>query len=150
MKNKIILGSLLFMGLNSCISTKLTIKNIDQNAPILTLKNQKEFRITDFSTDKRYGYDADYPVNLFYKDTKNDSINQIRFLNALVGPNQETIIYKKVKNCCPFMTKNTATGAGFLTVYSLQWNQEMKSILLYLNAFEKGKVQVPLGFGLKK
>ena len=150
MKNKLILSCLLLMGLNSCISTKLTIKNIDQNAPILVLKNQKEFRISDFSTDKRYGYEADYPVNLFFGDTKNDSINQIRFLNALAGPNQEVIIFKKIKNCCPFMTKKTTTGAGFLTLYSIHWNPEMKPILLYLNGFEKGKVVVPVGFGLKK
>lgn len=150
MKNKLILGCLLSMGLISCISTKLTIKNIDQNAPNLILKNQNEFKITGFATDKRYGYDADYPVNLFFGDTKNDSINQIRYLNALAGPNQETIRYKKAKNCCPFMTKKTTTGAGFLTVYSIHWNQEMQPILLYLNSFEKGKVDVPVGFGLKK
>src|SRR6478736_10314281 len=81
----------------ACISTKSTIKNIDNNAPDLVLTKNNTFVITEYSKDKKYGYDPKYPVNLFFKNTKNDSINQQRFLNALAGPEGQAITYKKLE-----------------------------------------------------
>ena len=68
-------------------------------APIPKLKDNYTFLITEYSTDKKYGYDKDYPVNVFFKSIKNESINEERFLNALAGPNGETISYKKTETC---------------------------------------------------
>lgn len=134
----------------SCISTKSTLKNVDNNAPIPKLTKNNTFVITEFSKDKKYGYDKDYPINIFYRGTKDDVINQQRFLNALAGPNGEVITFSKLESCCPFPSKNTEMGAGFLDVYEIKWEGLKKPILLYLNIYERGQLMVPVGFSLKK
>ena len=134
----------------SCISTKSTLKNGDNNAPIPKLTKNNTFLITEFSKDKKYGYDKDYPINIFYRGTKDDVINQQRFLNALAGPNGEAITFSKLESCCPFPSKNTEMGAGFLDVYEIKWEGLKKPILLYLNIYERGQLMVPVGFSLKK
>lgn len=134
----------------SCISTKSTLKNVDNNAPIPKLTKNNTFVITAFSKDKKYGYDKDYPINIFYRGTKDDIINQQRFLNALAGPNGEAITFSKLESCCPFPSKNTEMGAGFLDVYEIKWEGLKKPILLYLNIYERGQLMVPVGFSLKK
>jgi len=132
----------------SCGSVKTEIKNIDDNAPIPQLKDNA-FVITEFSDDPRYGYEKEYPINCFFKNSKDDSINQQRFLNALSGPNGEKIFYKKLESCCPFPTKRSEMGAGFLDVYEITWVGLKRPIRLYFNIYEKGRLMVPVGFGLK-
>lgn len=134
----------------SCVSTRNTIRNIDDTAPDLTLTKDNTFVITEYSKDPKYGYNKDYPVNIFYKSIKNDSINQPRFLNALAGPKGEKITYRKLENCCPFPTKRNEMGVGMLDVYELSWEGLAKPVKLYLNIYEKGYVKVPVGLTLKK
>ncbi|WP_321540696.1 2-dehydro-3-deoxyphosphooctonate aldolase [Flavobacterium piscinae] len=105
----------------SCGGIKNTIKNIDNSAPTPMLKKDNSFVLTAISEDAKYGYDPDYPINIFYRTTSNDTINQERFLKALAGPNGEKLFYKKLESCCPFPTKRSEIGAGFLDVYQLQW-----------------------------
>jgi len=136
--------------LTSCVSTKSTLKNVDDNAPIPKLAADNTFVITSYSQDKKYGYDNDYPINVFYKDTKSEVLNQQRFLNALAGPNGESISYTKVETCCPFPTKRNAIGAGFLDVYELKWEGQKTPLKIYLNMHEKGTLMVPMGLTLKK
>lgn len=134
----------------SCISTKSTLKNVDDNAPDLVLNKNNTFVISQFSKDKKYGYDPDYPVNIFFRNTQDETVNEIRFLNALAGPNGEKITYKRLETCCPFPTKRSNMGAGFLNVYELTWEGQKKPITLYLNIYEKGILMVPMGLSLKK
>lgn len=134
----------------SCASTKSTLKNVDNNAPNLRITDQNTFVITAYSKDKKYGYDQDYPINIFYRNTTNETINQERFLNALAGPKEEKITYTKLESCCPFPSKNNALGAGFLDVYEIRWEGQKKPIKLYLNIYEKGILMVPVGLTLKK
>ncbi|WP_367769529.1 2-dehydro-3-deoxyphosphooctonate aldolase [Flavobacterium sp. WC2421] len=134
----------------SCVSTKSTLKNVDDNAPIPKLTSDNTFVITEYSKDKKYGYDKDYPINVFYYSTRNETINQERFLNALTGPKGEKISFSKLESCCPFPTKRSEMGAGFLDVYEVKWDGLKKPILLYMNIYEKGILKVPVGFGLKK
>lgn len=134
--------------ISSCVSTRSTIKNIDDSAPDLIVKGDNTFEINQFSTDKKYGYDKDYPINIFYKTTNTDA-NQERFLNALAGPKGEKITFTKLESCCPFPTKRSDMGAGFLDVYELKWEGQKKPILLYINIYEKGILMVPLGLRLK-
>ncbi len=134
--------------ISSCVSTKSTLKNVDDSAPDLVIKDNNTFDIKLFSTDKKYGYDKDYPINIFYQTSKSD-INQERFLNALAGPKGEKITYTKLESCCPFPTKRSDMGAGFLDVYELKWEGQKKPIILYLNIYEKGILMVPFGLRLK-
>lgn len=133
----------------SCGSIKSSIKNVDDSAPVPVVKNNA-FVITSYSKDKKYGYDKDYPINIFYRGTKNDTINQKYFLNALAGPKGEKITYTKLENCCPFPTKNSDMGAGFLDVYELKWEGLKNPIILYLNIYERGLLMIPAGLSLKK
>ena len=132
----------------SCVSTRSSLKNVDDSAPDLVVKADNTFEIKQFSTDKKYGYDKDYPINIFYK-TSNTDANQERFLNALAGPKGEKITFTKLESCCPFPTKRSDMGAGFLDVYELKWEGQKKPILLYINIYEKGILMVPLGLRLK-
>ena len=134
---------------SSCVSTKSTLKNVDDNAPTPTLKNNI-FVITEYSNDKKYGYDKDYPINIFYGTTKNETINQQRFLNALAGPKGEKITYTKLESCCPFPAKRSDMGAGLLDVYELKWEGQKSPIILYMNIYEKGLLMVPVGLTLNK
>lgn len=149
MKKAILFVTLLLLSA-SCVSTKSTLKNVDDNAPNLVLSKDNTFVITEYSKDKKYGYDADYPINLFFQNTRNEKLNQERFLNALAGPKGEKITYTKLESCCPFPTKRSDMGAGFLDVYEVKWEGLKKPILLYMNIYEKGNLKVPVGFGLKK
>lgn len=134
----------------SCISTKSTIKNIDDNAPLPQLSRNNTFVLTEHSKDPKYGYDKDYPINVFYYSTRNETVNQERFLNALAGPKGEKITFEKLESCCPFPSKRSEMGAGFLDVYEVKWNGQKKPILLYMNIYEKGALKVPVGFSLNK
>jgi hypothetical protein len=148
MKKTVLFIALLLI-ITSCGSIKSSIKNVDNNAPVPVVKNGA-FVITAYSKDKKYGYDKDYPINIFYRGTSNDTINQKYYLNALAGPKGEKITYTKLENCCPFPSKNTDTGAGFLDVYQLKWHGLKNPIILYLNIYERGQLMVPVGLGLKK
>ncbi|MGA9637840.1 2-dehydro-3-deoxyphosphooctonate aldolase [Flavobacterium sp.] len=147
---KTILFLFLSVFIISCVSTRSTLKNIDNNAPTPILTAQNTFVISEYSSDKKYGYDKDYPINVFYINTSNDTLNATRFLNALAGPKGENINYTKLESCCPFPTKHSTMGAGFLEVYELKWKGQKKPIILYMNIYEKGYLKVPVGLSIKK
>jgi len=147
---KITLFIVLLITATSCVSTKSTLKNVDDNAPDLILKKDNTFLITQFAKDKKYGYDPDYPINIFFQNTNSETLNESRFLNALAGPSGEKITYTKLETCCPFPTKRSNMGAGFLNVYELKWEGQKKPIKLYLNVYEKGILMVPVGLRLNK
>jgi hypothetical protein len=134
----------------SCVSTKSTLRNVDENALIPQLTTNNTFVITQFSKDPKYGYNQDYPVNVFYRNTQDEAINPQRYFNALTGPNGEKIFYKKIEVCCPFPTKNSEMGGGFLAVYEVTWVGQKQPVRLYLNIYEKGELLVPIGFGIAK
>ena len=147
---KIIPFITLLICFTSCTSTKSTIQNIDNDAPNLQLAENNTFLISEFSTDRKYGYDKDYPINIFFGSTRNETINQQRFLNALAGPKGEKIRYTKLESCCPFPTKRSEMGVGLLDVYELKWEGQKSPVILYLNIYEKGVLMVPFGLSLKK
>lgn len=147
---KILACCSLFLLTVSCVSTRSSIKNIDNTVPVPTVTNNNTFLLTDYSKDKKYGYDPNYPINVFYLSTRNETINQERFLNALAGPNGEKITFKKVESCCPFPTKTSNMGAGFLDIYEVIWKDQKKPIRLYMNIYERGALMVPVGLSIKK
>jgi len=152
MENRLKLSSfiLLISLFASCVSTKSTLKNVDDTAPIPTLLNEHTFVLKNYSKDKKYGYDPDYPINVFFRDAKDDNLNASRFLNALAGPNGEKISYTKIESCCPFPTKRVPIGAGFLDMYELTWKGQVKPLKIYLNIYERGYLLVPVGLSLNK
>lgn len=133
-----------------CISTKSMLKNVDNNAPIPSLSKENTFIVTEYSKDLKYGFNEEYPVNVFYVNSKDENLNASRYLNALAGPNGEKITYTKIESCCPFPTKRNEIGAGYLDIYELKWEGQNKPIRLYINIYERGYILVPIGLSIKK
>ena len=134
----------------SCVSTKSTLMNVDNKAPMPIVTKQNSFYLTEISSDSKYGFDKNYPINVFYKTTTDEEINCKRFLNALAGPNGEVVSFKKTGICCPFPSKNTNTGGGFLAVYEISYEGLKNPKNLYLNIYERGLLLAPVGFTIKK
>lgn len=135
---------------SSCVSTKSTLKNIDDNARMPALTKEKTFVITEISSDRKYGYDQDYPVNLGFLPIQTAEINVKRYFGALAGPKGETITYEKVDSCCPFPSAKNDMGAGIIDIYEVKWDGLKEPKRIYINLYEKGQVLAPEGFGIKK
>lgn len=143
------LFTILLLIFSACGSIKSTIKNIDNNAVKPIVKDNR-FIITEYSEDKKYGYNKDYPINLGFENEKTSQKNVAYFFNALSGKNGEKFTYEKVESCCPFPTKRNTMGAGTLDIYEITFEGDTKKIRLYINIFERGKVLCPKGFSIKK
>ena len=135
--------------LSACTSTKSNLKNVDNHAEIPKVSSANTFIVTAYSKDKKYGYDKDYPINVFYKNVASAKENQERFLNALAGPKGEKISYIKTGICCPFPNTKSEMGVASVDVYSITWEGQKKPVILYLNSYEKGALMVPVGFTSK-
>jgi hypothetical protein len=151
MKLRAVFLGLLILGLSiQCAPKSTFVKNIDANAPIPVLSHKNKFKITEMAPDAKYGYSTSYPINVFYVDAMNDTINAKRFLNALAGPNGEKIAIKRQESCCPFPTKNHPLGAGMLEAYEVTWQGNKKPLILYFNVYERGNLYIPKGLTAKK
>lgn len=134
----------------SCISTKNTIKNIDDSVRTPALSKEKTFIITEISNDGKYGYDPDYPVNLGFLPIQSGEINVNRYFGALSGPQGQQITYERVDSCCPFPSKKNDMGAGIIDIYEVRWEGLKEPKRLHVNLYEKGKVMAPQGFGIRQ
>ena len=150
MKKYLLLACFALALTTACTSTRNTIKNIDDSAVMPALTKEKTFVITEISSDRKYGYDKDYPVNLGFLPIPAAEINVKRYFGALSGPNGEKISYEKVDTCCPFPSKKNDMGAGILDIYEIKWEGLAKPIRIYINLYEKGKVMAPKDFGIRK
>ncbi|AWH86459.1 2-dehydro-3-deoxyphosphooctonate aldolase [Flavobacterium album] len=146
---KLLLLSLTAFVFASCTSTRNTIKNIDDNAKMPALSKEKTFVITEVGTDKKYGYDQDYPVNLGFMHYTMAEKNVQRYFDALTGPKGQKLTYTKVDTCCPFPSKKTDVGAGMLDIYEVTWEGLAEPVRIYVNVYEKGAIVAPVGFGIK-
>jgi hypothetical protein len=150
MKN-LIYTLLLFVISVSCVSTRNTIRNIDDSIPGPALNEAyNSFVITKMATHKKYAYNQDYPVNVGFTTLEDGFHNQSRFLNALAGPKGEKITYKLVDTCCPFPCKKNDMGVGLIDIFEVTWEGNAKPIRLYINKYEKGELMIPLGFSVRK
>lgn len=148
MKNSLFFLSLVLC-ITACVSTKSTLKNVDDHAPIPKLGSDNTFVLMNYSNDKKYGYDPDYPINVFYRNMASAQQNEERFLNALAGPKGESISYTKTGICCPYPNNKNEMGVASLDVYVVRWEGQKKPVTLYLNAYEKGALMIPVGFTSK-
>lgn len=145
---KFSLFTLILLLLSSCGSIQSTLKNIDNNAVKPAIAGN-HFVITEYSSDKKYGYDKDYPINLGFENEKKSESNVAYYFNALLGKKGEKFTYEKVESCCPFPTKRNTMGAGSLDIYEITLEGNPKKIRLYITIFEKGKILCPVGFSIK-
>lgn len=150
MFRKSLFTAVLLLLLTSCISTKLTIKNIDDKAIRPEMLDSTTYKLTKHATDNNYGFDQDYPVNLGFGLLHQREANIEKFLNALQGPEGQKITFSQHSNCCPFPTDKSQLGSGMLEVYQITWEGNSKPLEIYLNTYEKGEVLIPIGLTAKK
>ncbi len=148
MKKNLFFLFISFLFISSCGSIKSTIKNVDDTV-MKPLVKENHFLLSEYSTDSKYGYHADYPINIGFDNEKNSSKNISLYFNALEGTDDKKFTYQKVETCCPFPTKKTKIGAGTLDIYEITFEKSSKKVRLYFNIFEKGKIHCPMGFSLK-
>ena len=146
---KLFIGCALLALATSCVSTKLTIRNIDDNAVIPAIGKDQAFILTEISTDSKYGYHENYPVNLGFMPVQSAEINVKRYFGALTGPKGEKISYNKVDSCCPFPSVKNDMGAGILDIYEVTWEGLSKPKRIYINLYERGAIIAPQGFGIR-
>jgi hypothetical protein len=147
---KISILSLIIVFYISCVSTKNTIQNIDDNAIIPKIVSG-HFELVETASDMQYGYSEFYPINLgfsIYENSNNQNVN--RFFNSFTGLNGEKVTYKIVETCCPFPSKHNKMGAGTLELYEIYLDGTPSNKKIYVNTFEKGKIMCPKGFTIKK
>ena len=114
------------------------------------LSKEKTFIIFETSSDKKYGYDQDYPVNLGFIPVQSAEINVKRYFGALSGPKGEKVTYQKVDSCCPFPSAKNDMGAGILDIYEVSWEGLSQPKRIYINLYEKGAILAPKGFGIRQ
>jgi hypothetical protein len=83
---------------------------VDDNASTQVTRNNT-FVITEYSKDVKIWLQQGLSINIFFRSTKDDSINQERFLNALAGPKESL---SKSRKLLSVPTKRSEMGAGFL------------------------------------
>ena len=138
-----------FFILFSCTSTKSTIQNIDNTAIKPKIKNNA-FLLTEYSNDAKYGYNADYPINIGLILERQEDIYIGYFFNALEGEKGKKIEkFEKVDTCCPFPTTHNTMGAGTLSIYEVTFEGSNNKVRLHFNIYEKGKLVCPKGFIIK-
>lgn len=150
MFRKSLFTAVLLLLLTSCISTKLTIKNIDDNATRPEMLDSTTYKLIKHAKDKNYGFEQDYPINLGFGLLHQREANIEKYLNALQGPEGQKITYTQHGNCCPFPTDKSQLGSGMLEVYQITWEGNSDPIEIYLNTYEKGEVLIPIGLTAKK
>ena len=113
--------------LTSCVSTKSTLKNID-NTALRPLVKDKAYVITEYATDSKYGYDQDYPINIGFINEKQEDIlaGYMTYLNKI----SDTIEMadKKLKEVDHRGVFKSDDEIGFIF-------EQIKTVQTILNAF---------------
>lgn len=136
--------------MSSCATSKKAARKEEIKVNVQhELLDARTFKITKFTKDKTYGYTEDNPIKV--GGGMEGPLNEQRFLNALAGPNGEKVTYKRQGSCCPFKTPNAVFGdSGMLDMYEVIIEGASEKIILYLNMYDSGTLQVPVGFTLRK
>lgn len=138
MKKVLLFLTIGMMLISACKSSKGTSGN----------SNRKSSSVTTISTDKTYGYTQENPIKV--GGTESGPANERKYLDALAGPNGESISYVRVGSCCPFNTPNGLMGGGMLDRYEIKWSGQAAPVYLYLNMYDKDELKAPVGFTIKK
>ncbi|HNJ95012.1 MAG TPA: hypothetical protein PLS65_09570, partial [Ferruginibacter sp.] len=152
MKKLCTFGLLLML---SCSAPKSTVQSNrdkgDTRSIPVELLDDNTYLLTVASDDKTYGYDKLNAVKVGGAKGSSGPSNERRFLNALLGPNGETVKYFRAGSCCAFKTPNgMLDNTGLLDRYRVSWVGSTDTVDIYLNMYDKGDLLVPVGFTAKK
>lgn len=144
---------LLIASFKSTINANNGESELDFGSPRIQqeLVNDQMFLIREYATDKTYGYTQENPIMVGGAMQRQGPINQRRFLNALAGPNGESISFERLGSCCSFHTRNGMFGnSGMLDMYEITYEGLETPITLYINMYDSDVLKVPVGFTLRK
>ena len=104
------------------------------------------FVVREVSPDETYGFTAENPVRVGGGRSAGLR-NQLRYLNALKGPQGQAVTYERQASCCAFKTRRGAVAnTAMLDVYTATWTGKATPVTLYLNMYRGGKLLAPQGF----
>lgn len=138
---KFIILSLLFL-------TGCAVNNNSNDTRTLEVQllDDETFHLTHISEDKTYGYTKKNPAKVGGVIEDIGVKNQRRFLNAITGPNGETIMYTRGGSCCAFKTPNGLfDNTGMLDRYKITWLGATDTLDIYINMYDKGDLKIPVG-----
>ena len=143
--NKLLLLTLITF-LFSCSS-----KNIANTSETLNADN-RPFELVGISNDDTYGYSAENPIQVGGVDRDEGPLNERKYLDMLAGPNGEKISYVRARSCCPIKSDNDPFGFGsvMLDEYHVTWEGTEDAVSIYINMYDYGVMEAPVGFTLRK
>jgi hypothetical protein len=104
------------------------------------------FVIREVSADETYGYTTQNPVRVGGGRSAG-ARNQLRYLNALKGPQGQAVTCQRQASCCPFKTRRgVVDNTGMLDVYAVTWEGKTTPVTLYINMYRGGRLLAPQGF----
>lgn len=131
---------LFLVGMIGCTSSK----SLAKNQPVM--KDANSLKLTEISDDDEYGLSPKKPVK-----TGGGPTYERYYLNALAGPDGETISYYRNGSCCPTKSKNAMFGNSvMLDEYYVTWEGSSDTISIFINMYDSDEVKAPKGFTIKK
>ena len=115
--------------------------------------DESTFQLTGISDDGTYGYTAENAIKVGngVNPYQGGAANERRFLNALLGPNGESISYYRKGSCCPTPSQYNQFGSALLDRYEVTYEGLQKPIILYINMYDPGDdLKAPKGFTFRK
>ena len=137
----------IFLLMLPCVLMACSVSQRIQKNPILV--DDFTFLIQEVSTDPDYGFTADKPIKVGGTVNGGGPLNERRYLNALAGPDGESIMYDRKGNCCGFKTDNGFMGYGLLDVYKVTWKGSSDTLTLYINMYDYSTLYAPVGFTIR-
>jgi len=129
-------AKLLFVSIVFTIFSCSTTKNVSTN-PKQSVSNDAPFSITEISENSSYGLTADNPVQVGSEGS--GPRNERKYLNALCGPNGETISYYRAGSCCPTESEKVMFGDKvILDNYRVTWQGSKDIVSIYINMYDLG------------
>lgn len=138
---KLVLMLLIFTGL-SCASKKNASAGVV--VPRAAVASERA-TLTGVSTDPEYGLTPNKPV-----ESGGGPSGERAYLDALAGPNGETIKYYRAGSCCPVKSENGFMGTAMLDNYKVSYSGSKGEISIYINMYDKGELKAPVGFTVRK
>lgn len=146
---QVFLLCILFMACTSSKKSTLTEKNVSRKEPIVLINNYT-YLLLQPADNPKYGYDPAYSIDVGGANKSMGPDNQRRFLNALLGPNGETVKYHRAGSCCAFKTPNGFDGVGLMDRYRIYWDGSKDTLTLYINMYDEGDLFIPAGLKARK
>lgn len=141
---------ILVVVLAACAAQKSNKTHGDTRTKPVLYIDDRTYLLTEHANDPSYAWKKSNPVKVGSKEGRGP-LNELRFLNALLGPNGEEVRFVRIGSCCPFKTPNAVIGnKGLLDHYRIFWEGARDTLDIYINMYDEGDLKIPVGLTAKK